>query len=189
MVAYDFVILLWSSQGFRYVLVAVNLFTKHLEAWALKNKEDTSVIEGLEICWFSPHGIPNILLSDQGPRVDGNRVREMCARLDIQKRHYSAYHPQGDGQVERTIQSFKTALRCLLQDREITKKHWPSLLQEVTFILNFLPNASTSLSPREVMYGTPLRIQLDKWLPFHDSGDYVEVQEYAERTAKQNGQL
>ena len=39
------------------------------------------------------------------------------------------------------------------------------------------------------MYGTPLRIQLDKWLPFHDSGDYVEVQEYAERTAKQNGQL
>ena len=36
---------------------------------------------------------------------------------------------------------------------------------------------------------TPLRIQLDKWLPFHDSGDYVEVQEYVERTAKQNGKL
>ena len=64
-----------------------------------------------------------------------------------------------------------------------------NLLQEVTFILNSLPNASTSLSPHEFMYGTPLGIQLDKWLPFHDSGDYVEAQEYAERTAKQNAQL
>ena len=45
------------------------------------------------------------------------------------------------------------------------------------------------MSPHEVMYGTPLRIQLDRWIPLHDSGDYVEAQEYAERMAGHNTQL
>ena len=56
MVAYDFAIWPWSSQGF-VVLVAVDLFSNHLGAWPLKNKENTSVIERLEHCWFNSHGI------------------------------------------------------------------------------------------------------------------------------------
>ena len=96
----------------------------------------------------------------------------MCRRLGIQKIHSSAYHPQGDGQSERSIQSFKTALRCMLEERHITQTHWPSLLQEITFVSNSLPNASTGLSPHEIMFGSQLRLPLDKWLPLANNDEY-----------------
>ena len=120
------------------------------------------MIEALENAWFNRHGIPNILLSDQESSADGHPIREMCRRLGIQKRGPSAYHPQGDGQAERSIQSFKTALRCILEYCQIMETLWPSLLQEVTFTLNSLPNASTELSHHEVMYGTQLRLPLEE---------------------------
>ena len=106
-------------------------------------------------------------------------MRYMCRRYGIRKIHSSAYHPQGDGQSERSIQSFKTMLRCILDDRHIIHTNWPNLLQETTFILNSLPNASTALCPHEIMFGTQLRLPLDKWLPVADLNKHVEVQEYA----------
>ena len=142
-IAYDIAVLPWSSQGYRYVLVMVDLFSKQVEAWPMKEKEPSSLIGALENGWFNRHGIPNILLSDQEGAVDGQRIREMCKRLGIQKKRSSAYHQQGDGQAERSIQSFKTALSCIFEDRQIADTHWPKLLQEITFILNSLPNAST----------------------------------------------
>ena len=42
LVAFDLAVLPWSSQGYRYVLMAVDLFSKQLEAWALKEKDYTN---------------------------------------------------------------------------------------------------------------------------------------------------
>ena len=157
-VAFDLAVLPWSSQANRYVLMAVDLFSKQLEAWPLNEKDSPSVIEALENAWFNRQGLPHTLLSDQANAVDDHMVRDLCRRLGIQKMHSSVYHPQGDGQSERSIQSFKTALRCMLEERHITQTHWPSLLQEITFVLNTLPNVSTRLSPHEIMFGAQLRL-------------------------------
>ena len=142
--------------------MAVDLFSKQVEAWPMKDKESESVIEALENAWFNRHALPNILLSDQENAIDGRMIRDMCQRLGIQKRHSSAYHQEGDGQYERFIRSFSTALRCILEDSQITRTHGPSLLQEITFTLNTLPYASTGISLHEVMFGTQLRLPSDR---------------------------
>ena len=46
-VAFDLAVLPWSSQGYRYTLVVVDLFSKFLEAWPLKEKDTTSVIDDI----------------------------------------------------------------------------------------------------------------------------------------------
>ena len=84
-VAFDLVVLPWSSQGYRYTLVVVDLFSKFLEAWPLKEKDTTSVIDGLENAWFNRHGLPDLLLSDQENAVDGQMMRHMCRRYGIRK--------------------------------------------------------------------------------------------------------
>ena len=188
-VAFDLAVLPWSSQGYRYTLVAVDLFSKFLAACPLKEKDTTSVIDGLENAWFNRHGLPDLLLSDQENAVDGQMMRDMCRRYGIRKIYSSAYHPQGDGQSERSIQSFKTMLRCILEDRHIIHTNWPNLLQETTFILNSLPNASTALCPHEIMFGTQLQLPLDKWLPVADLNKHVEVKEYAVGVTQRNDEL
>ena len=131
----------------------------------------------------------HLLLSDQENAVDGQMMQDMCRRYGIRKIQSSAYYPQGDGQSERYIQSFETMLRCILEDLHIIHTNWPNLLQETTFMLNSLPNASTALCPHEIMFGTQLRLPLDKWLPVADLNKHVEVQEYAVWVTQRNDEL
>ena len=63
------------------------------------------------------------------------------------------YHPQGDGQAERNIQTVKQTLRCILPQREFTKECWPEVLQEVAYTINTLPNSGTKLTPFHIMHG------------------------------------
>ena len=41
--------------------------------------------------------------------------------------------------------------------------------------LKLLPNASTDLCPHEIMFGTQLRLPLDKWFPVAELNKHVEV--------------
>ena len=64
-----------------------------------------------------------------------------------------------------------------------------NLLQETTFIINSLANASTALCPHEIMFGTQLRLPLDKWLPVAYLNKHVEVQEHAVWVTQRNYEL
>ena len=134
MVSFDIATLPWTSGGYRYVLIMTDLFAKFIEAIPMRNQEAGSVLNALEQGWFLRHGYPLILLSDQGRNVDGSLINRLCATLGISKLRSSPYHPQGDGQAERSVQSFKQALRCLLEERNIGETGWPSLVQELTFV-------------------------------------------------------
>ena len=147
MVSFDIATLPWTSGGYRYVLIMTYLFAKFIEAVPMRNQEAGSVLKALEQGWFLRHGYPLILLSDQGRNVDGSLINRLCATLGISKLRSSPYHPQGDGQAERSVQSFKQALRCLLEKRNIGETGWPSLVQEVTFACNSYVNSSTGYSP------------------------------------------
>ena len=59
---------------------------------------------------------PQTPFNRPGENVDGTAVRGLCSKLGIEKRHSSAYHPQGDGQAERTVENIKQSLRCLLAE-------------------------------------------------------------------------
>ena len=161
----DVATLPWSEGGYRYMLVIVDLFSKFAEVIAMRDQSAKSICDALETGWFYRHGIPRVLLTDQGKNVDGKAVRDLCEQLGIEKRHSSANHPQGDGQAERTVESIKQTLRCLLAEHNPPKSHWSTILHQVAFSKNSLVNTSTRLTPHELMYGTRLRTPLDQFYP------------------------
>jgi len=62
------------------------------------------------------HGIPSSIVSDQDPRFTSMFWESLQAVLGTKLRLSSAYHPQTDGQTERTIQSLEDLLRaCVLE--------------------------------------------------------------------------
>ena len=161
-IAADVATLPWFEDGYRYTLVMVDLFSKYSELVAMRDQSAVSICEALQRGWLYRHDIPNVLLTDQRRNVDGRLVHDLCERLGIEKRHTSAYHPQGDGQAERTIESIKQSLRCFLAELSTERSHWPTILQEVAFSHNSLMNKSTRFSPNELMYGLRLRSPLDQ---------------------------
>ena len=129
MVAFDIATLPWTSSQHRYFMITTDLFSKYIELIPLRNQLSGSICRGLLDGWIFKHGPPRIMLSDQCPNVDGaGQVRELLHDYGIEKRHSTPYHPEEDGQAERGIQTVKQVMQCMLEDRELDRDAWPSIL-------------------------------------------------------------
>ena len=188
-VSFDTATLPWSAGGYRYVLVLTDLFSKFIEAVPMRNQEASSVVSALEQGWFLRHGYPLTLLSDQGRNVDGMLVNALCKSLGIAKLRSSPYHPQGDGQAERSVETFKQAMCCLLEERHVDVTDWPALIQEVTFVCNSYVNAGTGYSPHETMYGATLRSRADTVFPFVKQNVFTDIKDYCSQAEKAREEL
>src|SRR6267154_2734165 len=81
----------------------------------------------------------------------------MCNLLGIKQNISSAYHPQTDGQSERTNQSLEQYLRLYCGTHQ---KDWAAWLPLAQYTRNSWPNASTKKTPYELILGyTPLAHQ------------------------------
>ena len=65
-----------------------------------------------------------------------------------------AFHPQTDGQSERTIQNLEDMLRACVLD---LKGSWEEHLPFVEFAYNNSYQASIQITPYEALYGRPCR--------------------------------
>ena len=70
----------------------------------------------------------------------------------------TAFHPQTDGQTERTIRTVEQLLRAYCHSDPNT---WYDKLAQVELTLNAFPNTSTGESPHKVVYGTELNLPID----------------------------
>jgi hypothetical protein len=74
-------------------------------------------------------------------------------RLDMS----TTYHPQTDGQSERTIQTLEDMLRACALD---FGRSWDQHLPLVEFSYNISYHSSTSCAPFEALYGRKCRTPL-----------------------------
>ena len=121
-VSMDIGTLPWSDGMFRYFTLMVDLFSRYVEKIPLQDQMAESITQAFKVGWvFRGHGIPEVLLTDQGKNVDGHEVREMFKKLGIHKRHSSPYHHQVDGMAERNIGTAKQLICSLLMERKMEK--------------------------------------------------------------------
>jgi len=66
------------------------------------------------------HGIPSSIVSDRDPRFTSKFLESLQAALGTKLRLSSAYHPQTDGQTERTIQSLEDLLRAYVLEQGVS---------------------------------------------------------------------
>lgn len=90
-----------TDQGNKYILIAMDYFSKWPEAYALPNQETVTVANVLVSQFFSRFGVPGELHSDQGRNFESSVFQEVCTLLEIHKTRTTALHPQSDGMVER----------------------------------------------------------------------------------------
>lgn len=130
--------------------------------------------------WVYRHGNFRMALSDQARNIDGEVVKDICEALNVEKKHSSSYHPEGDGMAERAIQTVKSILRCTLEDKEIKVYQWPDLLQQVAFLFNSTDCVSTGATPYEIMYGEKADLPLTIMKSSNDSDARLNPKTFVE---------
>jgi len=63
-------------------------------------------------------GIPQKIISDQGPQFVLGFMKELCSRLRIERNPSTAYHPQTDGQTEQGNQELEQYLQLYCNYRQ-----------------------------------------------------------------------
>ncbi len=60
------------------------------------------------------HGLPEEIVSDKGPQFASKFWRRLFKLLGVDIRLSSAFHPETDGQTERTNQTLEQYFRCTM---------------------------------------------------------------------------
>nr|GEV90033.1 putative reverse transcriptase domain-containing protein [Tanacetum cinerariifolium] len=106
----------------------------------------------------SRHGVLVSTISDRDRRFTSHVWKSLQKALGTQLDMSTAYHPQTDGQSERTIQTLEDMLRaCVLNFRKGSNKHLPL----VEFSYNNSYHTSIKVAPFEVLYGRTVAYQLE----------------------------
>ena len=169
------------DDGYRYVLLVGDLFSKYIKALPLRDQTAPSIVRAVKNEWIYTHGAPLYLLSDQGSNVDGETMREFCASLGVEKRRSSPFHSQGNGFAERNIRSVREILRSALLQRNVHQKKWRKLLPSLVFALNCSLSKATNCVPYSIVFGRPPTLPVDVLLGCTPSlSDSISPKEYLE---------
>jgi len=86
-------------------MVVVDRFTKMAHFIGLETKATAKDVANtfLKEVW-KLDGLPSEIISDMDPKFSGEFWESLCKALGINQRISPAYHPQTDGQTERTNQ-------------------------------------------------------------------------------------
>ncbi|KAI5323121.1 hypothetical protein L3X38_032193 [Prunus dulcis] len=100
------------------------------------------------------HGVPVSITSDRDPRFTSRFWTKLHEAFRTQLHFSTAFHPQTDGQSERTIQTLEDMLRaCALQFREDGDEKLPLM----EFAYNNSYQVSIRMSPFDALYGKQCR--------------------------------
>ena len=95
-----------SSQGHKYILVAMDYVSKWVEAQALL-ANDARVVSKFLRKLFSRFGAPQALISDRGTHFCNSQIERVLKRYGAHHRMATPYHPQTSGQVEVSNRELK----------------------------------------------------------------------------------
>ncbi|GJV16346.1 putative reverse transcriptase domain-containing protein [Tanacetum coccineum] len=102
----------------------------------------------------SRQGVPVLIISDRDSKFTSHLWKSLNEALGTQLDMSTAYHPQTDGQSERTIQTLEDMLRACVMD---FGKGWDRHLPLVEFSYNNNYHTSIKVAPFEALYGRKFR--------------------------------
>ena len=148
----DLIVKLPSSSGFDSILTITDHDCSKATLFIPCHESVTAAgIADLYVQHVFPHyGTPCKIITDRDTRFASHFPRELCRVLDIKQNISTTYHPQTNGQSERTNQWLEQYLCIFINHRQTTWHKWLPLAQ---YIHNTWLNSTTTKAPFDLIMG------------------------------------
>lgn len=159
-ISVDFIVELPLSQnGHDAILVVVDRFTKMAHFIPCTVKCTSMDLAKLYKQWvWKLHGLPEQVISDRGSTFASHFTQDLSKLLGIKSNLTTAYHPQSDGQTERTNQELETYLRMFISYRQ---DDWDEWVESAEFAYNNRTSSATGYTPFYLNTGRHPRMSTD----------------------------
>ncbi|GKC05485.1 putative reverse transcriptase domain-containing protein, partial [Tanacetum coccineum] len=144
-----------TSSGYNTIWVIVDRLTKSAHFLPMRENDSMEKLTRLYMKEVvTRHGIPILIICDRDGRFTSQFWRTFQKALGTHLDMSAAYHPQTDGQSERTIQTLDDILRaCVIDFRNGWDRHLPL----IEFSYNNIYHTSIKAAPFEALYGRKCR--------------------------------
>jgi len=142
----------------KYLFVAVEGFTKWIEAVIVPDLSAATTAQALWDTVFSRFGIPTSLHSDRHGSFLSNLMTELMKMLEVRQLTNSTHASRSTGMVERNNRTIIDKLRIALS----AEKDWSQTLSTVLYSMRAsISLNSTGFSPFSMMTGREMRVPAD----------------------------
>lgn len=142
----------------KYLIVAIDYFTKWIEAKPLAKITTAQVIQFLWENVMCRYGIPRILVTDNGTQFNNEEFKEYCDDHEIKLRFTSVAHPQANGQAEVANRIILDGLRKRV---ERSKGTWVDELLPILWAYRTTCRVTTGATPFLLAYGAEAVVPLE----------------------------
>ena len=157
-----------SARRNRYLLTIRDEFTKWPEAYAVADSTSETVVRILSERYFPTYGLPQRIVSDNGPHFSAHICADLARALKIQWSFTTPYNPQANP-VERLHRDLNNAIRAFaIRNPRTWDVHVPAIL----LMLRTTVHSTTKATPFRLMFGreaqVPLELQVGNPNEWHD---------------------
>jgi hypothetical protein len=158
-ISMDFIVQMPRSRDCTAILVVVDRMTKMAHFIPTVDEVDAPTTAALFMHRIvALHGLPDDIVTDRGSVFTSSFTRTFLSALGVTQNISTAFHPQTDGQTERTNATLEQYLRCFASYQQ---DDWFDLLPMAEFSYNNTVHATTKQTPFFALHGFHPRFSLE----------------------------
>jgi len=150
-----------ANNGHRFILVAIDYFTKWAEACSyahVTQKVVKSFIKKDLICCYSS---PKKIVIGNAQNFNGKMIVELYTKWKIKHSNFSPYMPKMNGAMEAANKNIKN----IIQKMVVTYKDWHEMLSFALHAYHTTIRTSTGTMPYSLVYGMEAVMSLEVEIP------------------------
>ncbi|KAA0061977.1 RNA-directed DNA polymerase [Cucumis melo var. makuwa] len=150
-----------ASNGHRFILVAIDYFTKWIETASYYNVTRGVVLKFIKKELICRYGLPEGIITDHAKNLNNKMMDELCEQFKINHRNSTLYRPKMNGAVEATNNNIKR----IIEKMTITYKDWHEMLPFTLHGYRTSVRTSTGETPFSLVYGMEVVLPLEVEIP------------------------
>ena len=149
--AMDYVGPLPHSDGCRYILTAIDVFSKYAFAFPVRDMSAATLVEKCKEI-FSLVGFPDCVLTDRGTQFVSDMFMDFLKKFNIKKLSTNSYSPQSNGCCERFNGTLQKRIFAYLKEQGLTKFQWVKSVPGVLLDYRSTVHNTTGCRPVDLFF-------------------------------------
>ncbi|RDY06354.1 Pol polyprotein, partial [Mucuna pruriens] len=150
-----------ASNGHRFILMAIDYFTKWVEAVSYSSVTCSTVVRFIKKDIICRYGLPAHIITDNGTNLNNKMMTELCEQFRIFHHNSTPYRPKMNGAVEATNKNLKK----IIQKMVVTYKDLHEVLPYALHGYRTSVRTSTGATSYSLVYGTEAVLPIEVEIP------------------------